>query len=54
MASKVLLWIIEINIVGEKRGDGVGYYKNYTIFIAGAEDKVGSKVTVEIEEGTFK
>jgi predicted RNA-binding protein with TRAM domain len=28
----------------------VGYYKNYTIFIAGAEDKVGSKVTAEIEE----
>lgn len=42
--------IIEINIVGDKRGDGVGYYKNYTIFIAGAEDKVGSKVTAEIEE----
>ncbi len=42
--------IIEINIVGEKRGDGVGYYKNYAIFIAGAGDKVGSKVTAEIEE----
>jgi len=40
--------IIEINVVGEKRGDGVGYYKNYTIFIAC--EKVGSKVTVEIEE----
>ena len=42
--------IIEINIVGDSKGDGVGYYKNYTIFIAGAGDRIGEKVTAEIEE----
>jgi predicted RNA-binding protein with TRAM domain len=28
----------------------VGYYKNYTIFIVGAGDRTGTKVTVKIEE----
>lgn len=33
--------MVEIKIVGEKDGDGVGYYKNYTIFIADAGEKRG-------------
>jgi uncharacterized protein with ParB-like and HNH nuclease domain/predicted RNA-binding protein with TRAM domain len=41
--------ITEIDIVGESQGDGVGYYKNHTVFVVNAGDKIGHKVNVKIE-----
>lgn len=45
--------IIDVQIVGESNGDGVGYYKNYTIFISNAGDMIGQKVTAEIKNVFF-
>lgn len=42
--------MIELAIVGEKNGTGIGYYKNYTIFIDNAGDKKGNKLCLEITE----
>ncbi|MCG2735333.1 MAG: DUF2791 family P-loop domain-containing protein [Candidatus Methanoperedenaceae archaeon] len=41
--------IIEITVVGEKDGDGVGYYKNYTLFIVDAGEYWGEIIKVKIE-----
>ena len=45
--------IINVQIVGESNNDGVAHYKNYTIFIAGAGDRIGHDVSVEIENVFF-
>lgn len=39
---------INVSIIGEKTGDGVGYYKKYTIFIANAGNMIGDNVNAEI------
>ncbi|TKY91733.1 MAG: protease Lon-related BREX system protein BrxL [Candidatus Methanomarinus sp.] len=45
--------IIEIRIVGESDGDGVGYYKNYTIFVHNIGNRRGEKVTAKIIDVFF-
>lgn len=42
--------IIEIKIVGDSDGDGVGYYKNYTIFVSNTGNRIGDTVGVQIKD----